>query len=133
MAHTVLLLGYIGGSVLYRLLNLPDSQSKYEFRAVVRSPEKAEQLEELGVKTILGSHSDVKLIERAAEEADVILTAADCDDLDAAEGINKGMRKRFEATGRQPTLIHTASSALFNIHLYPTKIEAILIHTSPEQ
>ncbi|KAL0063869.1 hypothetical protein AAF712_009223 [Marasmius tenuissimus] len=108
------ILGYIGGSVLYRLLNLPDSQSKYEFRAVVRSADKAKKLEELGVKAVVGSHSDVELIEKEAKEADVILTAADCDDLNAAEGINKGMRKRFEATGRQPILIHTSGAAVIS-------------------
>ncbi|KAL0569749.1 hypothetical protein V5O48_012210 [Marasmius crinis-equi] len=66
--------GYIGGSVLSRLLNLPDAQSKYEFRAVVRDVEKAKKLaDEFGVKPIIGSHSDEELISREAAEADIIV------------------------------------------------------------
>jgi len=47
---------------------------KYEFRAIVRSIEKAKLLEEkFGVKTIVGSHSDQALMEKEAAQADVVL------------------------------------------------------------
>ncbi|KAL0063875.1 hypothetical protein AAF712_009229 [Marasmius tenuissimus] len=106
--------GYVGGSVLYRLLNLPDAQSKYELRTVVRNAEKAEKLREFGVKTIIGSHSDVDLMARESKEADVILTAGDCDDLNVVEGITKGMKKHFEATGTRPILIHSSGAGVIS-------------------
>ncbi|KAJ8074285.1 hypothetical protein PM082_012595 [Marasmius tenuissimus] len=106
--------GYVGCSVLYRLLNLPDAQSKYELRTVVRNAEKAEKLREFGVKTIIGSHSDVDLMARESKEADVILTAGDCDDLNVVEGITKGMKKHFEATGTRPILIHSSGAGVIS-------------------
>jgi uncharacterized protein YbjT (DUF2867 family) len=64
--------GYIGGSVLNELLNSPIF-SKVQLTAVVRSPEKAEKLKEFGIDVVIGSHSDSKLMEKLAEEADVVL------------------------------------------------------------
>ncbi|KAL0566424.1 hypothetical protein V5O48_015590 [Marasmius crinis-equi] len=105
--------GYIGGSVLNRLLTLPDAQSKYEFRAVVRNAEKAKKLADgFGVRPVIGSHSDKELMSKEAAEADVIVAMADCDDLDAATAINAGMKKRFEATGKRPILIHTSGTGV---------------------
>ncbi|KAL0569750.1 hypothetical protein V5O48_012211 [Marasmius crinis-equi] len=105
--------GYIGGSVLSRLLNLPDAQSKHEFRAVVRDAVKAKKLADgFGVTPIIGSHSDQKLIAKAAAEADVIVTTADCNDVDAATAINMGMKKRFDATGKRSILIHTSGTGV---------------------
>ncbi|KAJ8074280.1 hypothetical protein PM082_012590 [Marasmius tenuissimus] len=97
--------GYVGGSVLYRLLNLPNVQSKYEFRAIVRNADKAKKLEGFGVKAIVCSLSDGDLVEREVSKVNVLLVMhlpiyADSDD--AAEAINKGMKKRFENTGQQP-------------------------------
>ncbi|KAJ8087883.1 hypothetical protein PM082_006739 [Marasmius tenuissimus] len=107
--------GYIGGSVLSRLLSVPNAHSKYEFRAIVRNADKAKILEEkFGVKAIVGSHSDQGLMEKEASEADVVLAMADCDDVDAAGGINKGLKKKFEATGKRPILVHTTGAAVLN-------------------
>ncbi|KAL0568650.1 hypothetical protein V5O48_013335 [Marasmius crinis-equi] len=103
--------GYVGGSVLSRLLALPYAEEKYEFRAIVRDAGKAQKLElGFGVKTIVGSHSDQQLISKEAAEADVVLAMADCDDLDAADGINKGLKERFEITGKRPILIHISGA-----------------------
>jgi len=40
---------------------------------VVRSPEKAEKLRELGINVVVGSHSDPNLMEKLAEETDLVL------------------------------------------------------------
>lgn len=64
--------GYIGGSVLNELLKSPNF-SKVEVTAVVRSPEKAEKLKELGINVVIGSYSDQKLMEKLAEETDLVL------------------------------------------------------------
>ena len=72
--------GYIGGGVVSRLLTLPNAQSKYEFRAIVRNPDKAKLLaEKFGVKTIVGSHSDRSLMEKEAAQADVVLAMVSID------------------------------------------------------
>ena len=72
-SNSLYLVGYLGATVLYRFLNFPDAQSKYQFRAVVRHAEKAKKLEEFGVRTVIGSHSDVEFMERETKEADIIL------------------------------------------------------------
>ncbi|KAF9258825.1 NAD-P-binding protein [Marasmius fiardii PR-910] len=105
--------GYIGGSVLAALLNLPDASSKFEFRPVVRDTNKAKKLNDLfGVKSIIGSHSDQDLMSKEAAEADVVLAMADCDDVDAVEGVMKGLKRRFETTGKLPIFIHTSGTGV---------------------
>ncbi|KAG6901123.1 hypothetical protein C0995_000372 [Termitomyces sp. Mi166 len=100
--------GYIGGSVLNRFLNRPDAAS-LNFTALVRSAEKAEKFQQLGVNAVVGSHTDVALVEKLASEADVVLSIADCDYLPAAQAFLKGLENRFKATGNVPILIHTIS------------------------
>jgi len=63
--------GYIGGSVLDRLLGHPKAAS-FKIKALVRSPEKARWLSNLGVDIILGSHSDIAKIKKAASKSDVV-------------------------------------------------------------
>jgi len=66
--------GYIGGTVLDRFLR-HESASSWQFTALVRSEDKAEKLRDFGVKTIIGSLSDLSLIENAASESDVVIAA----------------------------------------------------------
>ncbi|KAK7053090.1 hypothetical protein VNI00_004411 [Paramarasmius palmivorus] len=100
------LIGYIGGSVLSNLLKRPDRGS-FDFRAVIRSAERAEKIKAFGVTPIVGSHSDRELMFKAASEADIVITMADCDDLDAAQAILDGLKKRYEVTNKRSILIHT--------------------------
>ncbi|RDB19487.1 Uncharacterized protein C2A9.02 [Hypsizygus marmoreus] len=103
--------GYLGGSVLIRLLNHPDIAS-VNITALVRSPEKAEKLKPLGVNAVLGSHSDLALLEKLASESDVVIAMADADNIDAARAILKGLKKRFEVTGQSPIYIHTSGTGV---------------------
>lgn len=64
--------GYIGGSVLSRLLKHPNAAS-FNITALVRSPEKAEKLKTLGVSPVVGSHSDLALVEKLSAKADVVI------------------------------------------------------------
>jgi len=64
--------GYIGGTVLDRFLSHP-SASSWSFSALVRSEEKGKKLKEAGITPILGSLSDLDIIEKAASEADVVI------------------------------------------------------------
>jgi hypothetical protein len=65
--------GYIGGSVLARFLKHP-KRDTFEFTALVRSSAKAEKLKQFGVNSVIGSFSDIALIEQAASQADVVLS-----------------------------------------------------------
>ncbi|KAL0064834.1 hypothetical protein AAF712_008231 [Marasmius tenuissimus] len=101
--------GYIGGAVVDKFLARPDAPS-LDIRAVVRSPEKGEKLKAFGITPIIGSHDDEDLMVKAASQVDVVLAMADSDDLAAAKATLKGLKKRFEETGKQPILINTSGT-----------------------
>lgn len=104
--------GYIGGSVLTRLLDHPRASS-FKITAIVRSSAKASLLEKYGIQTIIGSHDESDKVEPAAAEADIIFAAADVDNVDAARAILRGAKRRFEKTGKVPILIHTSGTGVF--------------------
>jgi uncharacterized protein YbjT (DUF2867 family) len=65
--------GYIGGSVLDRLLAHPD-RAHFDLTLLLRSRDKARTLEEqFGLKTIIGSLDDTQLLEDTAADADVVI------------------------------------------------------------
>ncbi|KAJ7737432.1 NAD(P)-binding protein [Mycena maculata] len=102
--------GYIGGPILSRLIERNDPN--LNITALVRSAAKVEKINTLNLRlnVVPGSHSDATLVERLASEADVVFSLADCDDLPAAEAVLRGLKKRFEATGRKPVLIHMSGT-----------------------
>ncbi|KAG6915102.1 hypothetical protein DXG01_013422 [Tephrocybe rancida] len=103
--------GYIGGSVLARFLQRPDAAS-LNFTLLVRSPEKAAKLATLGLKAVIGSHTDAELVERLASEADVAVSTADSDYLPAIQAILRGFEKRYKTTGNAPILIQTSGTGV---------------------
>lgn len=66
------ILGYIGGTVLYRLLQHTSAKT-FDITALVRSPEKAKRLETFGVKGVVGSLDNSDLVEDLASKAHVII------------------------------------------------------------
>ncbi|EPQ52467.1 NAD P-binding protein [Gloeophyllum trabeum ATCC 11539] len=103
--------GYLGGTVLQRLLSHPERAS-FSISVLVRNTEKAKLLETFGVETIIGSLSDLDKLEKAASSADVVFAIADCDDLNAAKAILAGLKQRHAKTGKQPILIHTSGTGV---------------------
>jgi hypothetical protein len=104
--------GYIGGGILTALLRDPNASS-FTINAVVRDATKAARLQaDFGVNATVGSHNDRALVEPLAAAADVVITAANVDDMDAAKAILDGMRRRKEESGISPVLIHTVCSLL---------------------
>jgi len=103
--------GYIGGSVVARLLEHPNASS-FQITALVRSPEKAAKLESVGVRTAIGSLSELDKVEKLTSEADVVISMADADDLDATKATLKGLKTRHETTGKVPILIHTSGTGV---------------------
>ncbi|KAJ7020329.1 NAD(P)-binding protein [Mycena alexandri] len=104
--------GYIGGAILTRFLAHPKAHT-FQFTVLVRDPKKAEKFEDLGVKAVVGSHSDAHLVEKLASEADVVIAAADCDDLGAAKATLAGLRKRH-ALGVVPIFINTSGTGVIS-------------------
>ncbi|KAI0783989.1 NAD-P-binding protein [Irpex lacteus] len=99
--------GYIGGSVLSRLLSHPN-QNSFDITVLVRDSDKAKKLERLGVKAVVGSFKDMPLVEQLAENAHVVFSTADADDLGAANALLAGLKRRHEKTDDIPVLIHTS-------------------------
>ncbi|KAL1744558.1 hypothetical protein HDZ31DRAFT_64001 [Schizophyllum fasciatum] len=102
--------GYIGGTVLARLLEHPRASS-FRITALLRDATKAEKLKGFGVETIVGSLDDVDTIEKAASEADIVIATADCDHEPSCNALLRGLKKRFEATGKRPAFINTSGTS----------------------
>ncbi|KAF8969165.1 hypothetical protein BDZ97DRAFT_1754779 [Flammula alnicola] len=104
--------GYIGGTVLHRLLQHPDAAS-FQITALIRSAEKGEKLKTLGVEVILGSYTDENLgfLIEAASNADVVVAIANSITLSPTNAILAGMKIKYEKSGKAPVLIHTSGSA----------------------
>ena len=101
--------GYVGGTVLATswVKRHPD----FNYTALVRNPKDVPAVQALGpnVKTVIGSHSDLELIEQYSRENDVVANFADCDDLPLTEAILKGLADRAKSSTAafKPILIHT--------------------------
>ncbi|PSS36755.1 hypothetical protein PHLCEN_2v1386 [Hermanssonia centrifuga] len=106
--------GYVGGTVLHRLLTHLSADT-FEITVLVRSEEKAKKLESFGVKPVVGSTKDVVLLEGLVEQAHVVFSCADADDLPAMEAILSGLRKRHAKLGDLPILIHTSGTGELTI------------------
>ncbi|KAF7980436.1 hypothetical protein HWV62_38278 [Athelia sp. TMB] len=112
--------GYLGGSIVTRLLEHPRA-ANFTIIALVRSEVKAQKLETLGITTVVGSLSDHDKLEGLVAQADVtigtlvlndVAEQADADDLPATEAILRGLKRRFEDTGKAPILIHTSGTGV---------------------
>lgn len=105
--------GYLGGSVLSRLIEHPTYEHT-EIWVLIRPSkmDKIPALHSLDVKTVLGTYDDLDLLEDQAAHADVVFACADADNLPAAQAILQGMKKKRERTGVQPLLIHTSGTGV---------------------
>jgi len=100
--------GFIGGSVLSLLLKNPN----FEVTALIRDKERAKKLDDLGVKSAIGSLDDSKLLTSISEESDVVLHTADADHLGSVKAIIKGLNQRSEKSKKKPILIHTSGTGV---------------------
>ncbi|KAI0331859.1 NAD-P-binding protein [Cubamyces sp. BRFM 1775] len=105
--------GYIGGSILQRLLVHPNANN-FEITALVRSGEKAEVLEsQFGVKTVLGSLQDSDKLTQLVADAHITINTAECDNVEAITAILLGLKQHHEKTGDVPHIIHTSGTGEF--------------------
>ncbi|KAI5997249.1 hypothetical protein F5J12DRAFT_895891 [Pisolithus orientalis] len=105
--------GYIGGTVLTRLVDHP-TFANFEITLLIRpsKKDKISTFHSLGLNTVLGSYNDLDILEEQASKADIVFSIADVDNLAAAQAILRGLTKRYDATGQQPLLIHTSGTAV---------------------
>jgi len=103
--------GYIGGSVLTRLLTHPLSDT-FRITILVRDATKAAQFRAMGIHAIVGSYSDLEVIQELAADADLVIACADADDEDAANAILRGLKERHGKTGNVPSLVHTSGTGV---------------------
>ncbi len=66
--------GYIGGSVAVKLID-----AGHQVLGLTRSKEKAQQLEKMGIKPVVGSLTNSKLLIEATQQSNAVINAADSD------------------------------------------------------
>lgn len=84
-----------------------------QIHALVRKLTHLEKVRSAGATPIQGSFRDEQLIEEQAYEADIVINAADSDDVALTEAILRGLKRRHEAGRAKGTLIHTSGVAVF--------------------
>ncbi|TFK72944.1 NAD(P)-binding protein [Pluteus cervinus] len=103
--------GYIGGSVLTRLLSHPHSDA-FQIVVLVRSPEKAHQFRKMGIKAVIGDLGNSSLLRELAGAVDVVFSCADADNLGSVKAILSGLKDHYERTGVVASLIHTSGTGV---------------------
>lgn len=76
--------GYIGGTILQRLLDHP-KKDDFQITALIRSEEKANIIEKLGVRPVIGSNADHDLLTEQAEKSDVVISAVSSSNFETPE------------------------------------------------
>lgn len=102
-------IGYIGGSVLTRLLS---TRPDLSISALTRSDAQAAQLTALGVKPIRGSLQDTKVIEEQAALHDIVLNISSSDDVPSVQAIVSGLRARENMSQRRAIFIQTSGTGV---------------------
>lgn len=99
--------GYIGQNVLNRLL-----EAKYPVTVLVRRPEQALRFEKIGVKTVLGSLTDLELITSQTAQHEITINTASCMDLPSVQAILSGIRQRVQTDQPCSIYLHTSSTGI---------------------
>lgn len=112
--------GYIGGTVLHRLLESTHPLlSKHVISVLIRGPDRAAKLQEVygdRVSPILYSdYNDIDLVARVASQHDIVINAGTGFNLASAVAIVRGLSKRqHDSPGsetRRPWVIHTSGGS----------------------
>ncbi|MHB8302026.1 MAG: NAD-dependent epimerase/dehydratase family protein [Acidobacteriaceae bacterium] len=93
--------GFIGGSLGQRLVT-----NKHQVYGLVRSESKARQLEQAGIRPIIGTLDDAAVLTEAAHHADAIIDAASADHPGSVQTFIKAL------TGSEKPFIHTSGSSI---------------------
>ena len=93
--------GFIGGAIAHRLM-----QAGHRVRGLVRSPDKAAQLQALGIEPVPGDLSDTALLAQEAKAADAVVNAASSDDRPAVEAFLDAL------AGSGKPFLHTSGTSI---------------------
>jgi nucleoside-diphosphate-sugar epimerase len=93
--------GFIGGSIAARL-----ARDGHHVRGLIRNPEQAAQLKQLGIEPVIGTLDDSALLTREAQAADAVVNAASSDHRAAIEALIEGL------AGSGKVLLHTSGSSI---------------------
>ncbi|QDI92688.1 NAD-dependent epimerase/dehydratase family protein [Salicibibacter halophilus] len=91
--------GYVGGSIAAKFL-----ESGYQVTGLVRSQDKVKDLEEQGIIPFMGTLEDYQPLKDAVQDADIIINAADADNVYPVTAILEAI----EGSGK--TFIHNSGS-----------------------
>jgi nucleoside-diphosphate-sugar epimerase len=105
--------GYIGGPILYQLLQ---KKGEYQITALIRAKDKASKLEALGVRVVLGALDDTAIIAEESFKADIVIHTADCDHLPSAKAIVEGLQKKYKETVKKGIYLHTSGSGIVSVN-----------------
>jgi nucleoside-diphosphate-sugar epimerase len=94
--------GYIGREVIDRLL-----ENGYTVTTLVRRKEAVQELEEAGVKTVMGTIDDAAIITDYTAKSDIVFHIATADHLDSVNAVIAGIDQRA-SQGLFTTFIHTS-------------------------
>lgn len=98
--------GYIGGSVLTRLLQSPN---KYSVSALIRNKDQGEVLQKLGVTPIYGTLDDRELLKNVSTEVDAVINTANADHLPSVQAIVEGLKSKGN---KNAVLLHTSGTGV---------------------
>jgi nucleoside-diphosphate-sugar epimerase len=93
--------GYIGGSIAARLV-----QAGHRVRGLVRQPDAAARLAQLGIEPVLGTLDDATTLTREARACDAVINAASADHAPAVRSLIAGLE------GSSKLLLHTSGSSV---------------------
>ncbi|KAG5644664.1 hypothetical protein DXG03_007963 [Asterophora parasitica] len=86
-------------------------RQRFDITVLIRGEERAALIrEKLGLKTIVADLSDRALIVAAAENADVVINAANADHPEGAAAIVDGLKNRQAKTGKTASYIHCSGT-----------------------
>ncbi|ETS86174.1 hypothetical protein PFICI_00002 [Pestalotiopsis fici W106-1] len=103
--------GYIGGDILYAL---NQAHPDWEYSALIRSEEKAKQVQAKypKVKPVIGGLDDSDIIKKAASQADIVIHTADASDHEgAARAIAAGLAEGHSAS-KPGFWLHTSGTGI---------------------
>lgn len=108
--------GYIGGTVLHRLLTGPDALSSlYSITVLVRGEDRAAKLKQVygdRIQPVLFKNlDDTETVENIAGQHDLIINAGTGFHLSSAVAMVRGLARGCRDRSQQPWLIHTAGSS----------------------
>eukprot|EP01088_Endostelium_zonatum_P013426 TRINITY_DN27991_c0_g1_i2.p1 TRINITY_DN27991_c0_g1~~TRINITY_DN27991_c0_g1_i2.p1 ORF type:complete len:343 (+),score=82.55 TRINITY_DN27991_c0_g1_i2:28-1056(+) len=104
--------GYIGGTVLAKLLQQPNILQIYSISVLIRDPNQSSLFQPLGVQTIVGSLSDSSLLTQISSQHDIVLQLADADHLDGTTAILSGLHLRSSTSKSPVYYLHNSGTGV---------------------